>query len=80
MSEEEVKTIITRMLSKLSSTEKRLLFAIDEEKNKEIKNLHSIIKEAREKIEYYKTLQYGKYDSDEIISSFEGILDKVEEN
>ena len=48
-------------------------------KDKEIERLKSIIKEAREKLEYYRTLQYGKYDSDEIISGFEGILDKVEE-
>ena len=52
---------------------------ITDKQQKEIERLHSITKAVKEKIEYYKTLQYGKYDSDEIISSFEGILDKVEE-
>lgn len=40
--------------------------------------LFRIKKEVREKLEYYKTLQYGTYDSDNIIAGFEEILDKGE--
>ena len=49
-------------------------------KNKEIERLNNIITELENKIEYYKTLQYDKYDSDEIIMSFEEILKELKEN